>query len=413
MAKVPVHSLIPLLALAVSLSASPLRAETLVSASSGDKATTQLTAMLSGLQLVSNDQLTAKVREFRFLEQKYGIDSFLLVAIVEREQQWPTAAPGHAFAYNLKNGMLDFTGTASLPNPMADLDTCAYALKLEKDRYPKDPNSAIVAYFAGPSQVDQWKGNYPSDIKGLLNNIWAMVKTYRGPLKDSQKSPAPAHASGPHGRGAFPSRGGVDRAPLQSTSYARAVDESYRTSTVPPDAVEDLYVQTMQYFNHRIHEDVARAIYQSVASYAHQYEGSVDARLVMALVATESNFNPHAVSRVGAQGLGQLMPYTADSLNVEDPFDIDANIRGTYAYLDNEFRHFAGQDHVLDRVLAGYNAGIGAVDKYNGIPPYQETQNYVRRVVNIYCAILQPFEREAHIRGNTLYDSQLLDGYQH
>ncbi|HYE77498.1 MAG TPA: lytic transglycosylase domain-containing protein, partial [bacterium] len=91
-------------------------------------------------------------------------------------------------------------------------------------------------------------------------------------------------------------------------------------------------------------------------------------------------------------------------------FDIEQNIRGTFAYLDREFKRWGGHPDVLDRVLAAYNAGPGAVQKYNGIPPYKETQNYVRRVVNIYCAILQPHEREAHLKGHTRYDDQLLYG---
>ncbi|MEO7994325.1 MAG: lytic transglycosylase domain-containing protein [bacterium] len=390
-------------------------AETLVSATSGDKETTALASMLTNLHLVAQDQVMDTVQQLRFLENQYHVDAFLLVAICDRELQWPTAAKGHVWAYNLKNGIQNFQSVTAIPNPFHDLENCASGLAAQKTKFSDDINATVVAYFAGPMQTELYAGTYPAEYKEMLSNTWAVVKQFKGPLKASQKPAAATDSRDPHAtgaRGAFPGRGGIERDPLLADNYTSAVLESYRTNDVPADQIEEAYVSTMRYFNRRIREDTAKQIYGAVAKYAGEYQGTVDARLVMALVATESNFNPNAVSPVGAQGLGQLMPFTADSLNVADPFDIDSNIRGTFIYLDREFRRWQGQDHVLDRVLASYNAGPGAVTKYNGIPPYEETKNYVRRVVNIYCAILQPHEREAHLRGNTQYDQQLLDGYK-
>ena len=103
---------------------------------------------------------------------------------------------------------------------------------------------------------------------------------------------------------------------------------------------------------------------------------SVSPRLMLALVAAESGGNPRAVSRAGAQGLAQLMPGTADLLGV-DPLDPSANLHGGARYLAQQYRTFRS----WRLALAAYNAGPGAVQKYNGVPPYRETQGYVRAIL--------------------------------
>lgn len=103
----------------------------------------------------------------------------------------------------------------------------------------------------------------------------------------------------------------------------------------------------------------------------------VDPAFVRAVVHAESAFNPNAVSRVGAQGLMQLMPATADRFGVEDPFVPAQNIEGGTRYLAWLLRRFNGDTRLA---AAGYNAGEGAVDRYGGVPPYEETQRFVERV---------------------------------
>lgn len=108
----------------------------------------------------------------------------------------------------------------------------------------------------------------------------------------------------------------------------------------------------------------------------------LDSALIKAIIKAESNFNHRAVSRVGAQGLMQLMPKTASSMNVEDSFHPEKNIEGGARYLRYLLNTYKGN---LDLALAAYNAGEKAVAKYNyNIPPYRETQNYVKRVYSFY-----------------------------
>lgn len=102
-----------------------------------------------------------------------------------------------------------------------------------------------------------------------------------------------------------------------------------------------------------------------------------------AVMRVESNFNPDVVSHAGAMGLMQLMPRTARSMGVADPFEPRQNVLGGARYLRILANRFNG-DLIL--TVAAYNAGEGAVQKYNGIPPYEETQRYVRRVLKHYYA---------------------------
>jgi soluble lytic murein transglycosylase-like protein len=111
----------------------------------------------------------------------------------------------------------------------------------------------------------------------------------------------------------------------------------------------------------------------------------LDARLVVALVAVESSWDPRARSPAGARGLGQLMPATAAGLGV-DPDDPAANLHGTVTHLAGLLARYRGYPprERYARALASYNAGAGAVERYGGIPPYRETQLYVRRVIALW-----------------------------
>jgi len=108
---------------------------------------------------------------------------------------------------------------------------------------------------------------------------------------------------------------------------------------------------------------------------------NVDPNLVRAMVKVESNFNPRAVSRKGAMGLMQLMPATARSLRVSNPFDPKQNVDAGVRHLKGLLENYNG-DVALS--LAAYNAGAGAVARSGGVPPYRETRNYVHQITQIY-----------------------------
>ncbi len=110
----------------------------------------------------------------------------------------------------------------------------------------------------------------------------------------------------------------------------------------------------------------------------------VDAKLVEAVIAAESAFDPFALSHKGAQGLMQLMPETADRFGVANVWDPEQNIAGGTAYLGRLIEMFSGNLH---HVLAAYNAGENAVTRHGGVPPYAETRQYVDRVLTYYRSI--------------------------
>ncbi len=131
---------------------------------------------------------------------------------------------------------------------------------------------------------------------------------------------------------------------------------------------------------HLVGKDVSKEEINDLIETYSQKNG-LDADFVKAVVKQESGFNEKATSRCGAMGLMQLMPGTAKSLGVKNAYDAEENVAGGTKMLANLLKTYGGDKKLA---LAAYNAGGGAVKKYGGIPPYQETQNYVKNVLSIY-----------------------------
>jgi soluble lytic murein transglycosylase-like protein len=129
----------------------------------------------------------------------------------------------------------------------------------------------------------------------------------------------------------------------------------------------------------------------------------VDPQLVHAIIEVESEYDPKAISRKGAMGLMQLIPETAQRFGVENPFNPKENIEGGVSYLKHLLDLFGGD---LPLSLAAYNAGESAVQRFGGIPSYAETQDYVRKVTNIYQSGSP--QSGANLAGNKLQASPII-----
>ena len=192
------------------------------------------------------------------------------------------------------------------------------------------------------------------------------------------------------------SSGTTQTKPIQAklSKNATAVNQS-PTSKQPkakPLSAEDyvaIYTKAIKGFNKQLSDSEAETIARSILGFSYRYK--LDARLVCAIILAESNFRIDATSNCGAMGLGQLMPGTAAGLRVSNPYDPVDNIYGSVRYIRSMLDRMSGNKQWneltwkdLALALAAYNAGPGAVKKHGGIPPYRETQNYVRKVTQIY-----------------------------
>ncbi|MDQ7850112.1 MAG: transglycosylase SLT domain-containing protein [Armatimonadota bacterium] len=147
----------------------------------------------------------------------------------------------------------------------------------------------------------------------------------------------------------------------------------------PPALDPRVYAAMARFYNARLAAEDAQVIAEAILGFSRQY--NLDPRLIAAVIAVESGFSPTARSHRGARGLGQLMPETAAALGIH-PDDPVQNIYGTVRVLRGNLDHFGWEN--LHLALAAYNAGKGAVQRYGGIPPYEETVLYVRNVGDLY-----------------------------
>ena len=181
----------------------------------------------------------------------------------------------------------------------------------------------------------------------------------------------------------------------QQSARAHAAGNAQATNNLPQVATanraeslhEPIGIGAVQAPFRTILEQVSNGVQHSADVIRSAIESEIDAAsarhnmdpsLVRAVIRVESNYRHDAVSHAGAMGLMQLMPRTAESLGVTDPFDIQQNIDGGVRYLRRMLDMF---DNDISLAVAAYNAGAGAVRRHGGIPPFRETQNHVPRVL--------------------------------
>ena len=207
-------------------------------------------------------------------------------------------------------------------------------------------------------------------IRSVEEEYWRKESLKRVEVT-TKEPPAPmgnAVLYGPIGRGA------------KATSASRGVNWRLPGSEATP-----LYARFIKNHNRKLSNEQAYEIAQCVVGFSLRF--GVDARLVMAVLITESDFNPSETSNKGAMGLGQLMPVNVRELGLNNGYDTEQNLYGTVKLLRGHLEDYVGKHSDFDALvlaLAAYNAGPNAVKRHGGVPPYRETQNYVRKVINTY-----------------------------
>ena len=172
-----------------------------------------------------------------------------------------------------------------------------------------------------------------------------------------------------------------------SGSLSRPAQGATSTGT---SANISIYARVLRTINPRLQKGQSRDLAQHVLANAARW--NLDANLLVALVTVESRWRPAARSRVGAFGLGQLMPGTAQTLGV-NAHNADSNLSGCAHYLSAMISKYQNKPNGFQLAFAAYNAGPKAVDRYHGIPPFNETQHYVVRVMRMW----QHFTKIVHI----------------
>lgn len=266
-----------------------------------------------------------------------------------------------------------------------------------------------ILLVEGPSQVQHYvkSSNTPDWLRNGQVQVRLIIDAERiakGTMLDAnllgaagenevsalESRSAPVRASRAPIRGTInPSRKGGRPGPMPGEVPNVITNPTGKTKTgITADlsAALPAYVAFIKKRNPKLEDGQAERIAEGILAYSAHF--GVDARLIVAIIVTESDFNPNTRSRKGAMGLGQLMPVNVNALGLNDGYNIEQNLWGTVRLVRGNIDRYSKQTsdsfEALVLALAGYNAGNGAVKKYGGVPPYRETQNYVRKVVGYY-----------------------------
>ncbi|MGC8668169.1 MAG: lytic transglycosylase domain-containing protein [Chthonomonadales bacterium] len=227
----------------------------------------------------------------------------------------------------------------------------------------------------------------PLEALAVANDALVSLKEQELAAQKASQSRTAATPSGRRPEPALSSRGGF----LRTAQVPEGLSPlAARSLTPEAQAIYPAYKQFIARCNSRLSPEELDAITVSVLYFSQRYK--VDPRLVVAMIIAESDFNPRSTSRKGAMGLGQLMPEEVRALHLTNPYDPIQNVKGAVDLLRGKLDLFRRQplpegQYTWDQImlaLAAYNAGAGAVRRYGGIPPYRETQAYVRRIVRLY-----------------------------
>ncbi|HXG25178.1 MAG TPA: lytic transglycosylase domain-containing protein, partial [Chthonomonadales bacterium] len=182
--------------------------------------------------------------------------------------------------------------------------------------------------------------------------------------------------------------------PVQSLPTGPISELARRCLSPEAQAIYPAYRQFIYSCNRRLTEQELDLITVSILHFSQRHR--VDPRLVVAMIIAESDFNPRSTSHKGAMGLGQIMPDEARAHNLTNPYDPVQNVRASVnllrmkldLYREPGSREGSPTWNQIIKALAAYNAGAGAVKKYGGVPPYRETQGYIKRILRIYTKLL-------------------------
>ena len=268
----------------------------------------------------------------------------------------------------------------SYPKVTDDLLTMLSELRYIMSR-SSTMDQAIREYWCGPDN-DFNLESYPQ-FNEAVTKIWNALEIYASQRRSASPAQPQYNYTDQNSSLSWEHiSGGGD----MKNFHSKLTNMPRNAAELKPYKEEAAYANAIRKLNKNVSGDEALLIARTILNYCDQADvKTVDPRLIMSIVCAESRFNSRARSKVGALGLGQLMPATAKSLGISDPLDPVQNLWGCVKYVEREIHRWADHDDALDRVLASYNAGPGAVKKYNGIPPYDETRHYVRIVKKYYA----------------------------